>query len=299
MSPSSLSVFEEDQLQYFIRYIAEPRPPREPQGKPASVGSAFDAYIKAELSGQKFGDLFEAQVEEQNRDFALEAGKWVYDCYRKTPAYEELRDLVSQAVEARFEFTATGEIDGVPLLGKPDCSLKFASGLNLISDWKVSGFCGSRTTSPNPGYRRVWNGFEGGRNHGDRHKLFKPMEILGLEVSESALEDINESWADQLCTYGWCSDPSCEFVYSIHQITAKPSGVENRPLLRVADYRATIRAGYRDLLAKRYRTAWDAISTGTVVDPFTAESICRAAAVINSHPAESPIHDSFRIDFRG
>ena len=56
-----------------------------------SVGGSFDAYAKSALHERLFGKgaapqfefqtIFENQVEPHNRDFALEAGKYIFDCY--------------------------------------------------------------------------------------------------------------------------------------------------------------------------------------------------------------------------
>src|SRR5579872_3823999 len=87
LSYSSLSLFEKDKEEFFLKHLASNRPDRIPQERPASVGSSFDARVKSELSivlgiaGNKFEDLFEAQVEPQNRDWALPAGQYVFEQY--------------------------------------------------------------------------------------------------------------------------------------------------------------------------------------------------------------------------
>lgn len=300
LSPSALSCFEGGAEDYFLRYVVEPRLEREPQGKPASVGSAFDAYIKADLSGDPFDELFESQVEEQNRDFALGAGEFVYTEYKKTPAYKELKELVAKAVKKRFECTIEVDCFGVPLLGKPDCCLTFECGIDLILDWKVNGYCGKRTTSPNQGYRRIYNTFEGGRNHDIAHKNFKPKMLGDFEVSEQYMEDINDKWADQLCTYGWALDQTSDFIYEIHQVSAKPSAIPDRPLLRVSTYRSGIRQSYRDHLETRYTENWNAVQNNNLIEPHQAEALCRASKYLKQHyEKDHPIYECFRKPFFG
>ena len=82
LSYSSLNLFEKDREEFFLRYLASNRPDKIPQEHPASIGSAFDARVKSELSqvlgvpGNEYGPLFQAQVEEQNREFAGPAGDY-------------------------------------------------------------------------------------------------------------------------------------------------------------------------------------------------------------------------------
>ena len=49
LSPTSLNVWKRDQEQFYLQYLAEKRPPREPQTQPMAVGAAFDAYVKSYL----------------------------------------------------------------------------------------------------------------------------------------------------------------------------------------------------------------------------------------------------------
>src|SRR5690606_5730332 len=81
LSYSSFSMWEKNPEQFYLKYCAETRPPRAPQERPASVGSAFDAFVKAAFHEALFGKghdpiyefeaLFETQVEPHNRDWAL------------------------------------------------------------------------------------------------------------------------------------------------------------------------------------------------------------------------------------
>ena len=91
-------------------------------------------------------------MEEHNRDFALKAGKYAFEAYMLSGAYYELLMLLRESIEApRFECKLTGNIGGVPFLGKPDCRFVLDLGFGRISgvlDWKVKGFCSKYATSP-------------------------------------------------------------------------------------------------------------------------------------------------------
>ena len=104
----------------------------------------------------EFGALFEAQVEPQNRDFAIKAGKHAFKAYKFSGAYDELKALLLQATEPpRFETTLTGTVGGVPFLGKPDCQFMLELGkgrIDIILDFKLRQFCSKYPASPSKGY---------------------------------------------------------------------------------------------------------------------------------------------------
>ena len=84
LSPTAISLWSKSREDYYIQYMADNRPPRDPQTMPMSIGSAFDAFAKNFLHQALFGvgndprfdleTLFQAQVEPQNRDWAWKNG---------------------------------------------------------------------------------------------------------------------------------------------------------------------------------------------------------------------------------
>ena len=90
-SPTSLKTWKSDKREFYVRYLADTRPPRAKQTEPMAIGSAFDAYIKCYLAkclwgsnaakqrGFEFEKVFEEQVEEHNRDQARLHGSMVLD----------------------------------------------------------------------------------------------------------------------------------------------------------------------------------------------------------------------------
>jgi len=128
LSPSSLSLFERDREEYYMKYLATVQAPKIPQAIYMSIGSAFDAYVKAELHSAIFGPgsdpkfefdtIFVEQVEAHNRDWAREHGQYVFDCYKIAGAYDDLLDMLLESeYDPQFEFKVEGEVEGVPLLG--------------------------------------------------------------------------------------------------------------------------------------------------------------------------------------
>lgn len=288
LSYSSLSSFEKNGEEFFIKYLAETRAPRIPQERPASVGSAFDARVKASFHEALYGKgadpkytfeaLFEAQVEAHNRDWALEAGLYVFEAYKLSGAYDTLLELLKKSIEPpRMEFDVKGDILGVPFLAKPDLRYVLPGPVKVVHDFKVNGFCGKSATSPNKGYMICNDGFKAvkqNKGHGCAHANFKPFNLTPDYIIDTGyLEDCSTQWADQLTLYGWSLGEKVgdEFtVLSVDQIVAKP--IQNgRPLLRIASYRARVRKSYQEFLAKRLTKAWEIINSGYIFRDMTEE----------------------------
>lgn len=281
ISPSALATFEKDRESFYLKYCAEPRPKREPQSKPASVGSAFDAYVKAQLMSDimgecnLFGELFEQQVEPQNREFAMTAGRHVMEGYVASGAYEDLLDLLEGAAEEpQFEFDADVSLDGIPIAGKPDCRFVHRDGAHVVLDWKVNGYCGKgdNATSPSKGYMLCRDGAgwpKQSRSHGKAHGLFEPVEFMGLTVNKFFMEQVSIDWADQLTMYAWMMDEpvgSEEMVVCIEQVVAKPTSDTGAlggspPLLRFANHRSRVSQAHQMGLITRLNSMWEALQS--------------------------------------
>lgn len=275
MSPTSLKTFESNDVEYYLRYLADDRPDRDPQTEPMSVGSAFDAHVKSYLVEKLFGKaegkyelttLFEAQVEPVNRDFALKAGKHCFDVYKKSGALSDLMIELNKSVgEPRFEFSVQGAIGGeregkfrnigVPLLGKPDVFFINSQGAHCIFDWKVNGYCSQSGASPAKGYIGLRNEEGGNKGH---HKDAQPMIFNGIIINMSDfLESINTDWATQLAIYAWLigEDIGAEFVVGIDQLACR------RGEIRIAQHRYKVSSDFQNQLFERLVIAWSIINS--------------------------------------
>ena len=105
LSHSGFSLHEKNPDEFYLKYLSERRSPRVPQERPAAAGASFDAYVKAHLRHDldlgRFDDLFahyfESQVEPQNRDWALDEGRYIYECYVLSGFYAELVKLLRES----------------------------------------------------------------------------------------------------------------------------------------------------------------------------------------------------------
>lgn len=292
LSPTSLRLFEEDRTEFYLRYLADERPPRMKQTQPMSIGSAFDARVKSHLVRNLRGDmdpefefdtLFANQVEPHNRDWALKASAYVMNAYVKSGALADLMIELEQALhEPRFEFTIEDRVShmnydmAVPFLGKPDVYFVTRDGGQVVYDWKVNGFCGKRPTSPKKGYLIVRDGYSGAkesRGNGKQHKDTQPMVVNGLTINIAHhLEDIDIDWALQLAIYGWVlgEELGSKFIVGIDQIVSK--GLQDPwPLLRVASFRNHISEVFQHDVFTRAVAAWTAIQTGYIFDNLPRE----------------------------
>jgi len=302
LSNTSIQLFYKDRMEFYLKYLADDRPPRFKQTKPMSVGSAFDAFVKHYIVEKLLGTvpdefnretIFETQVEEHNRDWARVAGEHVFECYKRSGALADLMIELGKAAETpRFEFTVRRTIDGVPLLGKPDVWFVLESGLQILIDWKVNGYCSRSAVSPKKGFIKITDGWEDteakhSRSHRTPHKDAQIIMVQGLAINAAVfLEDVDIGWADQTCLYGWLmgADVGEKFLTGIDQIVAKPNSP--RPLLRVARHRTRVSEGYQRLLWKRIKHVWDTIQSGHIFDDMTKEkSVARQATLDDYHKA--------------
>ena len=253
-----------------------------------SVGGSFDAYVKAALHERLFGKgtdpqfdfqtIFENQVEPHNRDFALDAGKYIFACYMMTGAYDELLAMLEKSKEPpRFEFEVHGNIMGVPIVGKPDCRFIHECGVHVILDWKVKGFCSKYGASPSKNYRLCRDGYgaphKPSRSHNKAHESYVLYDHHGLEINQLYMEAGNEDYADQLCLYGWLLGEQIgdeEVVCCIDEIVSRFMP-EDKPLLRVAQHRARVSKAHQITVIGRMTECWEAITSGWVFRDLSRE----------------------------
>ena len=287
LSYSALCLFERDPDEFYVLKLANHPAPRLPQEQPAAVGSAFDAFAKAQLNWHLYGRamspqfefpaIFESQVEPHNRDFALTAGKRVFKAYNLCGAYNDLLALLRQSVEPpRFEFTVNGTVNGVPFTGKPDVRFVLDLGqgrIPCIFDFKVRGYCSKYGASPSKGYAVCLDGFVGkaSRSQGKEHAMYKAMDFRGLTINSGYMEFCCHEYADQLCLYAWLLGEKIgdeNTVLGIEELSAKPG---SPPTLRYARHRGRVNADYQQKLAERVKTCWQAITSGHVFSSLSRE----------------------------
>ncbi len=294
LSYSSMSLFESDTPEFYIKYLADNRPARQPQTGPMCVGSAFDAYVKSALHESLYGKgadpvyelttLFEDQVEVPNRDFAWGAGAYCFEAYKRTGCYDELLALLEKSVEdPRFECKLTGDIGGAPFLGKPDCRFVLDMGegrISIVLDWKVKGFCGKHAASPTKGYALCRDGYTAkkpSRSHMKSHGMYMEYDFRGMKINRDFMENCASDYADQCSLYGWLlGEPvgSDESIIWIDEMVSKPTGDSLKgeyPLMRVSNFRSRVKPEYQKQLVERVSACWKAVTSGHIFTDLTRE----------------------------
>jgi len=280
LSPTSLGIFIKNPQEYYLTYLSDNRPPREPQTQPMAAGSAFDAYVKSYLYERLFGKndpkfeldaIFTAQVVPHNRDWGRPVGLHLFELYKRSGALGNLMlDLQKSISEPRFELEVKGTINGyregvtknmlgVPFLGKPDIFYINSQGAHVIFDWKVSGYCADRTTTPLKGYVRL---HDGSVNKG-QHKEAQLININGILVNVAqSLDELHEDWARQLSIYGWLcgEDIGGDFIVAIDQLACK-AVPDSRPAIRVAEHRSRVRSEFQWNVYSQAQYAWELINS--------------------------------------
>lgn len=299
LSPSAIEKFfnPPDQEEYYLRYLADNRPPKMPQTDAMSVGSSFDAYVKAELCKDLFGTppegfdlatLFETQVEPQNRDFALVAGAVCMKAYKESGAYMRLMAQLRKASKPpRFEFSARGLVNGVPVMGKPDLQYCNDIGADVIVDWKVNGYCSKSGASPKKGYVLCMDGWHGkqSRTHNKVHKDCHLFKLGGTLINIGCFfEEVDVRWARQLVTYGWLGgeEIGSNFVIQIEQLACKQGGHQ----IRCATHAGRASKQFQEETAEQYRIAWKAIQEGHIfINLSYEESVAKQRSLDLVHKA--------------
>ena len=307
ISPSALAKFESDRVTFYERYISPVKRERPPQINYMAAGSAFDAHVKSRIHTSIFGEtatkgspfefetIFESQVEPHVRDEVLERSTDLFQQYEESGAYGRLlAELVQSPYQPEMEFTAKGEIEGVPLLGKPDLRYITSDHVHVISDWKVNGAFSKTGASPVQGYKLCLD--YGSRTNGKAHKKYRPLEFKSLEINEAYLEEFDPDWADQLAIYSWLLGEPVggeDFVIRMEQVACRP--VKNRvhPRAKFATHMARISKAHQEKLLSRIKMCWETVTSGHIFTNMSrkqSDEMCemldsKAKTPVGLHPA--------------
>ena len=286
LSPSQLSLWYRDREGYYLQHLTPHRQKSTATTYAMTIGSSFDAYVKSAMYEHLFGkghnpqfefqSIFEEQVTPEHRDWALDNGGYAFECYKHTGAYTELLELVDASQQApQFEFTIEGEVQSIPLLGKPDLRFVHKDGAHVILDWKVSGYCSKSSVSPAKNFQLIRDGWSErkapeSRSHYTSHKKYTPLRYKGLEVSTSYLEEANKTWADQIIIYSWLLGEEVgdeNVIACIDQLACKAT--KDYPLIRVAQHRSRTSSTYQHDLMSRLQSCWTAIKNEHIFDDLS------------------------------
>lgn len=246
------------------------------------MGSGFDAFVKSEIykavhgkaEGQfEFATIFEDQVEPHNRDIVLPRAQDLFDQYVKCGAYGRLLgEIVQSPHPPQMEFSVKGEIEGVPLTGKPDLRFITKDGIHIIADWKVKGSMSKTGASPTQGYQLCLD--YGSKTHGKAHKKYEPTQWKGMEINGKYLEEFEPDWSDQLAIYSWLLGEPVggeEFVIRMEEIACRPVKGQPLPRAKCVTHMARIGKAHQESLLARIKTCWSTIQDGHIFTDLSRE----------------------------
>ena len=268
LSPTGFMTFQNRPDAFVLRYVLQKK--SDPQTNAMAIGSAFDARIKSYLAdvllGRKgwFEELFENQVESHVRTWALGESEKAFQQYKDCGALANLMlEVTGFQGEPRFEFDVYktlmfSDAFEVPLFGKPDMYFHSRTGVNVVLDWKVNGYCSQ--ASPAVGFVRLMSAK--GEPLGC-HKGCVPFQHKGFTINFAGA--MKEDWMLQLAMYQWMI-PAVTVGETIQEHEDSWVGAIDQlvygTLFRCASHRIRIDHLYKKELREKLRRAWAAITTG-------------------------------------
>ena len=244
LSYSSLTLWEKNPEEFYLRYLADTRPRGCPKSRrwpwaaastPTSSPPCTPA-CSAQGSDPQFAfeTIFESQVEPQCRDFALHGRP---ARLRRLQADRGLRRTACRCCNSPSSRRASSSrsMASLPARRSP-ASRTAASCWTSAWDRSTASWTGKSAatarkyaTSPSKGYMLCRDGYQSdkpSRSHGTQHTNFLEFNHRGLTINAGYMEYCNDEYADQLCLYGWLlgEKPGDENVVGmIEEIVAKPA----------------------------------------------------------------------------
>jgi hypothetical protein len=278
------------------------------------IGSGLDAIVKHEIHKNVFGleatkggqydreGLFEEQVDSMLWDEVWPRAEDLWTQYKESGAFPALMsDIAASPYAPEMEFTIQGEINGVPLLGKPDLRYVTKEGVHVIADWKVNGAASKTGASPVPGYQIVRDAY-GSTTHNKSYKArrpkgvtaevlekdYQPLKYKDVCCDKAFLENRCDYWADQLAIYSWLlGEPvgSEDFVVRMEQIACRPVKHLDYPRAKFACHMNRISRAYQEKLVTRLTIAWACITGGHIFTDLSREESDKRCEMLDGRTA--------------
>ena len=295
ISPSQAGLFYKDREAYYLKYLADFKPPDFKQTAPMAVGGAFDSHVTRALAVRYFGaddprcaDLYnlehmlDSAIQEASLDRAdiTRIGLELFKKYIATGAYGRLcaeldaADEGSIRMQDRLFFNGK---DGLTLMGLPDLTFT-RGGVQHVYDFKANGFFSQ--ASPLKGH--VWKGT--GLTEGVHKSAILGKHSCGTVLDLSGYFDDN--YKRQTCTYAWSllggAALQTEIIVGIEQVACRPASSRWKdPVVLRADgtgvavtnvsTRSLISVDVQAAVMAEYDHMWACITSGWVFDDLSRE----------------------------
>lgn len=302
VSPSQMNLWNSDREEYYLRYLADHRPPRTAQTAPMAVGGAFDSHVTRALAVRYFGrdDLRCGAGGEYDLDVMLESaiqgpdldrsvlvgyGLELFKRYMATGAYDRLCaeiDASSDLVMQSSLYYDVPGVAGLTLMGMPDVSF-VRSGVRHVYDFKCNGFF----SSASPLKHFVWRGTGG-------TTVVHKGAILGKHSCGTLIDlsgVFDSSYLRQTSTYAWALAGGLPkgdgIIVGIEQLACRAASSrwkdptvmrEGVPVaVSCVSTRRLVDVDTQAAVLREYTDMWAQISTGLIFDDVSraeSDAIC-------------------------
>ena len=300
VSPSQAGLFYSDRAEYFLKYLAEHKPPPFKQTAPMAVGGAFDSHVTRALALKYFGRddprcaagaeydlevMLDAAIQnpELDRKGLTRIGLELFKRYMATGAYGRLCAELDSADEGSITMqtqlfhavpdTSTPSGQSLTLMGFPDLAYK-RGGVQHVYDFKCNGFFSQASPLKN----HVWKGT------GSTETVHKGA-ILGKHSCGTVIDLSNvfdDNYKRQTCTYAWAllNRPTGDYepiIVGIEQVACRPAStrwkdptVDGVAVSNVST-RSLISVEAQEAVMGEYKHMWECITSGWVFDDLSRE----------------------------
>ena len=287
ISPSQANLFYSDRAEYFLKYLAEHKPPPFKQTAPMAVGGSFDSHLTRALAVRYFGandprcqteynleNMLDGAIQNESLDRVAitRVGLELFKRYLATGAYNRLCLELDAADSITMQDTLYYDAgDGLTLMGKPDIAF-VRGGVQHVYDAKVNGFYSQASPLKN----HVWKGVGpvGGESVHKAAVLGK--HSCGTIVDISGYFD--GKYRRQTCTYAWSLLAATEFepiIVGIEQVACRPASsrwkdatVDGVAVSNVST-RSLVSVEIQKAVMAEYKHMWECITTGWVFDDLS------------------------------
>jgi len=258
ISPSSFQNMMNQPNKFYLQRLVNNPLPREPQGLAAANGSAFDYWIKKKLLDEMNRPYKEEELmqsielkDDKAKERALNVGKIFYTYY--CLFIKKLNIPWSWFADVELDRTFT--FHEIPLRGKLDCIYCSKYYKKMVPmDWKLTG--SESHSSPTPKYQRLVS-----EDEDKVHKDYYP---------EIPFNEIDETWATQLCIYGWELGRSNviweEFDSQIHEMTITEKGK-----IRLAIFHGILTIPFQQRIYNNLKLFWENLQNGNFINILASQ----------------------------
>lgn len=263
LSPTGFLEWERCPMKFYLKRLSGLPWPEVTQGRPAAVGSSFDAHVCNKIAidlglgdseEYQLGNLLKSSISVNDQE-AIDLGAKLFYLYVNIGCYDRLMKEGISDVHPKAKKILSIKDQEILWYCKPDVSKHNGT----VCEFKVNGAFSTSGQSPKPGYERCY--FDNGEVKFAHSRSMDP------------LEEIDKDWATQLTVYNWMNVgilPFRPLEAMIEQVSLRPGRIA------FASFRLSISAKFQQDLWNRAYGAWKRMHSGDIPDAIPEPSRCNA-----------------------